>query len=112
MKRKKFTAVILSALISCSGTVSALNLKADDCLIKGDVNGDDVFNVADVAEFQKYLLSGTDTSENLKSADFNEDNALDVFDLCLMKKFLVESLEMPDIPAPAVSGETVWTVWN
>ncbi|MDE6035796.1 MAG: hypothetical protein K2G36_07810 [Ruminococcus sp.] len=102
MKRKKVTAVILSALISCSGTVSPLNLKAVNYLIRGDVNGDDVFNVADLVGFQKWLLSGTDAPANWKSADFNGDDTLDVFDLCLMKKLLIKSLETPEIPAPSV----------
>ncbi|MDE5860594.1 MAG: hypothetical protein K2H28_00185 [Ruminococcus sp.] len=102
MKRKKFTAVILSAVICCLNAFSPLISDADDCLVKGDVNGDDVFNVADVVAFQKWLLTETNAPENWKSADFNEDDTLDVFDLCLMKKSLVKSLEMPVIPAPPI----------
>ncbi|MDE5619248.1 MAG: hypothetical protein K2O29_08560 [Ruminococcus sp.] len=97
MKRKKLTAVILSAIIYCLSAVSPLTSNADNCLIKGDVNGDDVFNVADVVAFQKWLLAETNALDNGKSADFNEDDMLDVFDLCLMKKLLIQSLETPVI---------------
>ena len=102
MKRKNFTAIILSAMIYCLSVVSPLTSDADNCLIKGDVNGDDVFNVADVVAFQNWLVSETNALDNWKSADFNEDDTLDVFDLCLMKKSLIQSLEMPVIPAPSV----------
>lgn len=97
MKRKKLTAVILSAIIYGLSAVSPLTSNADNCLINGDVNGDDVFNVSDVVAFQKWLLAETNALDNGKSADFNEDDMLDVFDLCLMKKSLIQSLKMPVI---------------
>lgn len=58
--------------------------------VKGDVNVDGEFNVSDVVLLQKWLLAVPDTHlANWKAADLCEDNRLDVFDLCLMKRELV-----------------------
>lgn len=59
----------------------------------GNINGDEEFNVADVVLFQKYLLGMPDTTlSDLKNADLCADGRLDTFDLCIMKKKLVEDL--------------------
>lgn len=56
----------------------------------GDVNADNKFDVSDVILLQKWLLAVPDTHlANWKAADFYEDDRLDVFDLCLMKRELV-----------------------
>ena len=60
--------------------------------IMGDVNADGKFNVADVVALQKWLLAVPDVKlNNWKAADFCEDNRLDVFDLCLMKRKLLNN---------------------
>ncbi|MDE6783807.1 MAG: family 43 glycosylhydrolase [Ruminococcus sp.] len=60
--------------------------------IMGDVNADGKFNVADVVALQKWLLAVPDVKlNNWKAADFCEDNRLDVFDLCLMKRKLLSN---------------------
>lgn len=57
----------------------------------GNINGDNEFNVADVVLFQKYILGGSDIKiSDWKNADLNANGILDVFDLCLMKKKLIE----------------------
>lgn len=57
----------------------------------GDVNDDGVFNVSDAVLFQKWILAIPNVKlANWKAADFCDDDRLDVFDLCLMKKALVE----------------------
>lgn len=59
--------------------------------IKGDVNGDGEFSVSDLLLFQKWLLAVPDTElADRNSADLCEDDHLDVFDLCLMRKALLE----------------------
>ncbi|MDE7365675.1 MAG: dockerin type I repeat-containing protein [Ruminococcus sp.] len=59
---------------------------------KGDVNNDGDFNVSDVVLFQKWLLAIPDTNlAECKAADFCEDERLDVFDLCLMKRELISN---------------------
>ena len=58
----------------------------------GDVNADGAFNVADVILLQKWLLAAPDTHlADWKMADFCEDEKLNVFDLCLMKRKLLNS---------------------
>lgn len=60
--------------------------------IKGDLNDDGEFNISDVVLLQKRLLAVSDTElDNWKAADLCEDGKLDVFDLCLMKRMLVEN---------------------
>lgn len=57
--------------------------------IKGDVNSDGLFNAADVVMLQKWLLGVGDIT-NWKYGDLCEDNVLNVYDLCLMKRMLIE----------------------
>ena len=58
--------------------------------IRGDVNADGKFDVADVVLLQKWLLAVPDTHlADWKAADMCEDDRLDVFDLCLMKRELI-----------------------
>ena len=57
--------------------------------VKGDVNSDGLFNVADVVMLQKWLLGVGDIT-NWKYGDLCEDNVLNVYDLCLMKRMLIE----------------------
>ncbi len=57
--------------------------------IKGDVNADGSFDIADVVLFQKWLLAKPDAElADWKAADFCNDERLNVFDLCLMKRLL------------------------
>ena len=61
--------------------------------LMGDCNADGDFSVADVVLLQKWLLAVPDTHlANWKAADFCEDDRLDVFDLCLMKRALIEKM--------------------
>ncbi len=56
-----------------------------------DVNDDGEFTVADVVLLQKWLLAVPDAYlANWKAADLCEDEKLNVFDLCLMKRALLE----------------------
>ena len=58
--------------------------------IIGDVNADGEFNVSDVVLLQKWLLAVPNTHlPNWKAGNFCEDDRLDVFDLCLMKRLLI-----------------------
>jgi len=59
--------------------------------VRGDVNADGVFSVADAVLLQKWLLTVPGNElKNWKAADICEDNVLDVFDFCLMKRALLE----------------------
>lgn len=61
--------------------------------VSGDVNCDSEFNIADVMLLQKWLLAVPDTElADWKAGDLCEDNRLDVFDLCLMKRALIQTM--------------------
>ena len=59
--------------------------------IAGDVNSDGKFSIANLVSLQKWLLTVPDSElKNWKSADFCEDNKLDVCDFTLMKRSLIQ----------------------
>ena len=62
-------------------------------LIRGDVNADGEFDIADVVLLQNWLL-GRNNAElaDWESADLSNDRKLNVFDLCLMKRELFGSV--------------------
>ena len=69
-------------------------LAGDIAPADGDINGDGIFGVSDVVLLQKWLLKAPDTHlTNWWAADFNYDNTLNVFDLCLMKKALIYTFD-------------------
>ena len=78
------------------GLVESVNYvvfaKEGTVAIQGDVNMDGKFDIADVVLVQKWLLAVPDTKlANWKAADLCEDDKLNVFDLCLMKRMLIEN---------------------
>lgn len=61
--------------------------------VKGDANQDGQFNVADIVSLQKWLLADPNADVDAPGyvcANFCVDNKLDVFDLCLAKRFLID----------------------
>ena len=50
----------------------------------GDVNADGSFTIADVVTFQKWFLNAGDLTD-WKAGDFDDNDVLNVIDLCLMK---------------------------
>jgi hypothetical protein len=59
--------------------------------VAGDVNGDGTFTIADVVLLQKWLLAAPNASlMHWKAGDLYEDNIINAFDLCLMKRELIE----------------------
>lgn len=63
-------------------------VNAPDEPIKGDVNADGVFNLADVVMMQKFLLK-VGSLIDWKAGDLYEDARIDVFDLVMMKRLLL-----------------------
>lgn len=60
--------------------------------VRSDVNAGGKFNIVDVMLLQKWLLAVPDTHlANWEAGDLCEDNRLNVFDLCLMKRELINS---------------------
>ncbi|WP_294491430.1 dockerin type I repeat-containing protein [uncultured Ruminococcus sp.] len=97
MKRRKLFSALTSAAICLSllSGQTATQVTAAGTAT-GDVNGDGAFNVSDVVLLQKWLLAVPDTHlENWRAANFCEDERLDVFDLCLMKRELLGQIVPP-----------------
>jgi len=70
-------------------TDSTIHNKEYICL-DGDSNDDGEFGVADVIKLQKYILTGDTLSEReAKSSDLIEDERIDVFDLIISKRMLI-----------------------
>lgn len=84
--KSKFILVLagVAAVIS----VSPFNAHS---VIKGDVNSDGQFNIADAVSLQKWL-AGIGNLSDWKAGDLCEDDVLDVFDLCRMKNELINNL--------------------
>lgn len=79
----------IHAVIGEVDMVCMVTVEGEKC----DVNVDGEFNISDVVLLEKWLLAVPDTHlDNRKAADLYEDDQLDAFDLCLMKK-LVNSNE-------------------
>ena len=90
MKRQRISAFITAGLM-CLACISGQNIKPVAAETgKGDVNGDGALSVADVILLQKWLHAVPNTHlADWKAADFNGDEILNVFDLCLMKRELL-----------------------
>ncbi len=59
--------------------------------VRGDINADGIFSIADVVALQKWLLCAPDAEiTDWKAGDLYEDECLNVFDLCLMKRELIQ----------------------
>lgn len=62
--------------------------------IQGDVNADGEFSISDLILLQKWLLAVPGTKlADWKAADLCKNDRLDVFDLCLMRKALINSVK-------------------
>jgi len=71
--------------------LSIYSAPADAVILTGDCNGDGKFDVADVVLLQNWLHAVPNTHlANWKAADLCEDNKLNVFDLCMMKRMLLD----------------------
>ena len=70
---------------------------------KGDVYRDGLVNLTDVVYLQKYLLKQVVlTFEEYQNADVNDDGKVNIFDLMLQKK---ELLDLCNIPQPDYGPE-------
>ena len=68
-----------------------LKSESSDTAVKGDVNADGKFTIADVVLLQKWLINTPDTHlADWKNGDLCEDGKLNVFDLCMMKRELMK----------------------
>ena len=55
--------------------------------VRGDVNADGIFSIADLVMMQKWMIH-YDGITDAKTGDLNNNDKLDAFDLCAMKRML------------------------
>ena len=90
MNYRKILSVLLAGGIVANMAVLPAN--AWESNLKGDVNQDGVFDTADIISLQQWLSSAPETTlPNWKNADFLEDEQLNIVDLALMKKELLQN---------------------
>ena len=78
--------------ISNNGTSSKITVNVEKPFELGDVNRDGEVNVADAVILQKWLLVVPNTRlPDWKLCDLCEDGRIDVFDLCLLKRKLINN---------------------
>lgn len=66
-----------------------------DSLHRGDINGDGVIDVIDLALIKKQILGKTSLEGDLAiRADVNNDGAIDVIDLALVKKHILNKVNL------------------
>lgn len=75
-----------TASVSFTVTVSENNTE----IVSGDINADGTTGVADAVLLKKWLYNAADTQPvSLETADLCKDGKLNVFDLCVMKRVLL-----------------------
>ena len=70
-------------------TTASVNGSSQTKSLKGDVNGDGSFNIADVSYYQKSLAKVSET-DNMTIEDFNADGIININDVTAMQKNLVK----------------------
>ena len=70
--------------------LTLVDITPKELVIQGDVNDDGKYDINDLVLFQKWLLgSSTAKLDNCKTADLGKDGRLDVFDLCILRRMLI-----------------------
>lgn len=75
-------------------------IPADDYVhipvMMGDLNDDRTFTVADLVIMEKWLLGSADAKmDDWIAADYDRDGVIDWYDLCAMRKAIIEELSKP-----------------
>lgn len=88
---KKISSVLLSIITMVFCIPAVYSQAEQETYIDGDVNADGVFNIADVVMMNQWLL-GIGNLVNSEAGDVCKDNIIDVFDMCIMKRMLLEKI--------------------
>lgn len=96
--------------IACTG-YTVLVTGAYSWQISGDVNMSGKFDTSDLFIFQKWLLEVPNTNlTNWEAADLNKDGRLDVFDMTLMRKELINKINEPIVTTTPTTTTTTTTI--
>ena len=106
MNIKKILAAVFVGILEV-GTIS-FSSAASYSDIAGDVNSDGQFNCDDVTAMQKYLVNYENLSD-WESGDLCADGQINVFDLCMAKKGVLNGFDSKaeEIAADVNQDETV-----
>lgn len=114
---KRSAAALTAAAAMCialpvsSAVVSSAenNAVISDAAIDGDVNNDGSLSISDAVMMQKWLLNVPDAElTDWKAGDLCQDDKIDVFDLCLLKRLLIAGTVTP--PTEPENDNTVTAV--
>ena len=75
--------------VYCCNLAEIAVFGTESAIVPGDANDDGSLTTADLLMVEKWLL-GYGELTNWKNADLCEDNIIDVFDLCLLRKELIK----------------------
>ena len=97
MKNKKILKTALGTvtafLIGISAVPSAAAAAQGIIGIKGDINCDNILNVADLVAMEQYLIGGHEISERgSQLGSFDDDGEINSLDLAIMRKYLTSQL--------------------
>lgn len=84
--KKIISAIIAAAMLSIPAAAAAYT---DSAAVRGDVNGDGSFNIADVVAVQKWIINENNTLADWTAGDLCADETLDSVDLAMMKNLLL-----------------------
>ena len=73
--------------------------------VKGDINGDGAFNIADAVLLQKWLLHAETELADWQAGDLCEDGRLSVYDLIKMREMLTEPVTAPEAKVTMTAEE-------
>jgi hypothetical protein len=76
------------SLADCLEYAKENNIRLKSNFIKGDVNADSQFTIADLVMLEKFLL-GAGTLTDWQAGDLCNDGKIDVFDMIEMRKMFV-----------------------
>ncbi len=72
-------------------TITLEAVPNEDNVKKGDINGDNEINVADLLKLQKWIIAEEADMKDWNAADLCEDGVVDIFDLIALRKLLTEN---------------------
>lgn len=97
--RKDDNGSVYAYFMTTDGTIWNYSFEKQECInvtgestcesVKGDINSDGIFSVADLIMMQKYILGSGDLFD-WNAGDLYKDDRIDVFDLVMMRKTLIE----------------------
>ena len=102
--KKKLSALLLS--LSVLSNLFCFPVRAE---LSGDLNSDGILNTEDVLLLRNYLHGKSSFTENqFDTADINHDNAVNIFDYCLLKQKILYPPENVMLAVPEFNQHPDW----